>query len=423
LSQNSGTNWSWTAVRSDLAWKALGNQFMVRVPRASLGLGSDPVSFDFHWADNFQTNDISGFFLYGDSAPDRRFNYRYETTARLMATLCADDFEGGKQAWWAESWVNDSKWSTTSATSYSANNCVFASTANGTGNSSLITRLDTSALETMQVSFRYKLHNVADAQNLNVQYWNGSSWITIRELSRDQFYPVGQAWGYDERQDVWLRFSDARPRGGTNAVFFRTDFALRVDATGVNTSGQSVWVDDFLVTGDALPANQPPVLKAISDRVIYSGQPLVVTNVATDPDLPPQTLAWSLLAAPSGATINTNGILYWRPVASQPSLVTSIQVKVADSGIPSLSATQSFWLTVNPPPKPGLASPQLQGGNFQFLVTNAVPGPDYLVQSCTNLSGGQWLTLWTTNVSTPAFELVEPVTATPSRFFRVLLGP
>jgi hypothetical protein len=35
-------------------------------------------SFDFRWADNPQhLRDISAFFLDGDAAPDRRFNYRY----------------------------------------------------------------------------------------------------------------------------------------------------------------------------------------------------------------------------------------------------------------------------------------------------------------------------------------------------------
>jgi hypothetical protein len=164
-------------------------------------------------------------------------------------------------------------------------------------------------------------------------------------------------------------------------------------------------------------------LNAISNRVIFSGQPLVVTNVATDPDVPPQTLTWSLVSAPSGATIDTNGVLYWRPAASNPGMVTNVRLKVADDGSPSLSAAQSFWLTVNAPPKPLIAPPGVQAGNFRFIVTNVVVGPDYIVQSCTNLSDNQWVAILTTNVPTPAFEFVQPVAGTPSRFFRVLLGP
>ena len=36
------------------------------------------LSFDFHWADNIkEIGDISEFSLNGDSAPDRRANYRF----------------------------------------------------------------------------------------------------------------------------------------------------------------------------------------------------------------------------------------------------------------------------------------------------------------------------------------------------------
>jgi hypothetical protein len=35
-------------------------------------------TLDFHWTDNAQPlGDLTEFALHGDSAPDRRFNYRY----------------------------------------------------------------------------------------------------------------------------------------------------------------------------------------------------------------------------------------------------------------------------------------------------------------------------------------------------------
>jgi hypothetical protein len=55
-----------------------GNQLELSIP-----LGFEPeerpgVGIDFKWADNpGESNDMSGFFLNGDAAPDRRFNYRY----------------------------------------------------------------------------------------------------------------------------------------------------------------------------------------------------------------------------------------------------------------------------------------------------------------------------------------------------------
>jgi hypothetical protein len=53
-----------------------GNELMIAIPREELHEG--PVAMDFHWADNIQkVNDITEFFLNGDSAPERRSNYRY----------------------------------------------------------------------------------------------------------------------------------------------------------------------------------------------------------------------------------------------------------------------------------------------------------------------------------------------------------
>ncbi len=52
------------------------NELMIAVPKAVIG--EDKVSFDFHWADNIQNNnEINEFFMNGDSAPERRSNYRF----------------------------------------------------------------------------------------------------------------------------------------------------------------------------------------------------------------------------------------------------------------------------------------------------------------------------------------------------------
>ena len=262
LSQNPTTNWNWTTVRSDIAYKVTGNQIMLAIPRASLGLTNDPVTFDFHWADNFQTNDISGFFQYGDSAPDRRFNYRYQSFVGQTITLRQDGFDAGKQTWWDESWTNGSKWNITASGSYTGA-CAVCSTTNGTSQNRLVTRVDTSNLESLRVSFRYKLSNVQDAQNFNLQFNTATGWVTIRDLGRDQLYPSGQAWGYDERQNIWqLGGYDARAKSGTNAAFFHPNFAVRIDGSGV-TSGKTAWIDDFQITGVlAATSNQAPVIAA-----------------------------------------------------------------------------------------------------------------------------------------------------------------
>lgn len=79
VSKNSTTLKKWNGSE----WKEVeklslafdNNQLEISIPSKTLGSSS----FDFHWADNPEhLKDISGFFLHGDSAPDRRFNYRYQ---------------------------------------------------------------------------------------------------------------------------------------------------------------------------------------------------------------------------------------------------------------------------------------------------------------------------------------------------------
>lgn len=81
-SENVTTVKAWT----DGAWKTVGdaryrvdgNGMEVGIPRALLGLTAEKPSFDFHWADNIQGfTDVSELGVNGDSAPNRRWNYRY----------------------------------------------------------------------------------------------------------------------------------------------------------------------------------------------------------------------------------------------------------------------------------------------------------------------------------------------------------
>jgi len=72
--------------RGEKGWETLcecdysyaGNQMQIAVPRTALGFSEKP-SFYFHWVDNSQKlDDIKEFFLNGDSAPERRYNYFYD---------------------------------------------------------------------------------------------------------------------------------------------------------------------------------------------------------------------------------------------------------------------------------------------------------------------------------------------------------
>jgi len=63
--------------KAKLAYQYSENKLGVTVPRESIGLRGDAFTFDFHWCDNpAELKDPISLCTHGDSAPNRRFNYR-----------------------------------------------------------------------------------------------------------------------------------------------------------------------------------------------------------------------------------------------------------------------------------------------------------------------------------------------------------
>ena len=96
-----------------------------------------------------------------------------------------------------------------------------------------------------------------------------------------------------------------------------------------------------------LAVNSRPTLSLISKTNILELAAWSVQTMASDPDLPAQTLTYSLTAAPAGATINsTNGLIRWTPSEAQGPSTNTFTVRVADNGSPAASATASFTVVV-----------------------------------------------------------------------------
>ena len=74
LMKYNGKRWKKVA---DTPFHTEGNRLVVAVPRKHMGWTADSVTFDFKWADNPVTLESPiSFCLHGDTAPNRRFNYR-----------------------------------------------------------------------------------------------------------------------------------------------------------------------------------------------------------------------------------------------------------------------------------------------------------------------------------------------------------
>ncbi|MGZ8243552.1 Ig-like domain-containing protein [Methylomagnum sp.] len=94
------------------------------------------------------------------------------------------------------------------------------------------------------------------------------------------------------------------------------------------------------------PVNDPPTLNAIpSPRNATVGTPFSYTAVGGDVDAG-SVLTYSLVTAPGWLTINpASGLMSGTPAAANIGSST-VTVRVADNGTPSLAATQSFTLNV-----------------------------------------------------------------------------
>jgi VCBS repeat-containing protein/predicted outer membrane repeat protein len=125
--------------------------------------------------------------------------------------------------------------------------------------------------------------------------------------------------------------------------------------------------------------NDPPVLAPIGNKSGDEKTLITFTATATDPDLPPDILTFSLEAgAPSGASINpTTGVFTWTPTEAQGPGVYPVTVRVTDNGTPPLYDSETIQITVNDVNEaPVLAAIGNKSGNELTLITFTATATD-----------------------------------------------
>lgn len=125
--------------------------------------------------------------------------------------------------------------------------------------------------------------------------------------------------------------------------------------------------------------NRSPVLPAIASRNVNESVPINFALGASDPDLPAQTLTYTVTGLPSGANLNAAGNFSWTPSEAQGPGTYPMTVVVRDNGVPSLGATQSFTITVqevNLPPVVQSMPEQTVAVLETMRVTNVVSDSD-----------------------------------------------
>ncbi len=167
-----------------------------------------------------------------------------------------------------------------------------------------------------------------------------------------------------------------------------------IDAQGIMTwtpteaQGPSTNLIVVVATDDGSPAmsatnmftvvvsetNTAPALASIPDQTVDELTALVVTNTATDTDIPLLALTYRLVNPPYGAQIDSNGVITWTPNEYDGPRSYLIETVVTDDGVPAFSATNSFTVTVNevntPPTLPSWTDGVLSSGQtFSFYNT------------------------------------------------------
>ncbi len=167
--------------------------------------------------------------------------------------------------------------------------------------------------------------------------------------------------------------------------------------------------------------NTPPVLGTIGNRSVVGGNTLSFITTATDTNLPPQTLAFTLdPGAPAGAGINpSTGVFGWTPTPAQMPGTNTVTVRVTDNGTPPLSDSETFTIFV-------IAQPQFTqttlNGQQLTLAWWTTPGHTYRIELKNNLSDASWAPFSSDMIATGGNLSVHiDVTGALQRFYRILL--
>ena len=142
--------------------------------------------------------------------------------------------------------------------------------------------------------------------------------------------------------------------------------------------------DTETITITVNEVNLAPVLAPIGNKSGFVGscipQPVTFTASATDPDLPAQTLTFSLgPGAPAGATIHpSTGAFSWQPTSGGSFPVTVI---VTDNGTPALSDSETIQISIaivnEAPVLQAIGNKTVTEGSLLTFVATAIFGcPD-----------------------------------------------
>jgi PKD repeat protein len=195
-----------------------------------------------------------------------------------------------------------------------------------------------------------------------------------------------------------LTFSLANPVTGTFPAGAQITAAGAFTWTPTEAQGPGTYRVRVIVTDAGLltdeeeiqivvtEVNLPPVLSTIGGKTVDEETQLTFTATATDPDIPANSLTFTLLAGtdpvPAGAAIDPNtGAFMWTPTEAQGPGTFEFKVRVTDNGVDPANLYDEEQITVtvnevNRPPVLDLIAAQTTDEGVALSFTATASDPD-----------------------------------------------
>jgi hypothetical protein len=144
----------------------------------------------------------------------------------------------------------------------------------------------------------------------------------------------------------------------------------------VTDNGSPSLFDEEQITVAVNEVNRPPVLAGVpASATVDVLATLSFTATASDPDLPANTLTFSLIGAPTGAAIDpSTGLFTWTPTQAQGSGSYTFTVRVTDNGSPALFDEKPITVTVNAEPAERTVSIDIKPGETPNTINRRSQG-------------------------------------------------
>jgi len=228
------------------------------------------------------------------------------------------------------------------------------------------------------------------------------------------------SWQSISRTNISVANAAIASSGWTNATVDLSAYAGQTVQVAFRFfSGGSGWGNAAGWYVDDVSLASAPILTVPTNQTIYAGQTLVVTNFATNSTLPNSLFTFALPSVSTNVFITTNGVLTWTNTAAPPG-TNVIYVKVTDTSVPPLAATNHFSLIiVSPPPILMVSNNAYANGTFR-LSFHASTNTTWRIDASTNLTS--WQPVLTNVVGSGGTSQFTDALSTnfPRRFYRAV---